>query len=292
MKTKRAFTLIELLVVIAIIALLMSILMPALAKVRNQAKEVVCRSNLKQLGLGFSMYVDSHNAFFSVGYIPYEHGGKSSSWMYAVLPYYHDVKLLLCPMANKFKGVAGTTWEGRDFSAWTYGNEFVLQNGEILYPEDGYGLGSYGVNEWTSNAAAITEQRYDPTAKKWWRTPNVRGSKNIPLVLDSIWSGGYPQSGKDQPMDFPDCSVVTASFHYMRLHCRNRHNAHVNSVFVDYSVRRVGLKELWTFEWCRGDDYMTNPYVITAYGSGAQAKSLCASKWDSDAEWMKNMKEY
>ena len=55
MNSKRAFTLVELLVVIAIIALLMSILMPALARVRNQAKDVLCQSNLKQWALIFSM---------------------------------------------------------------------------------------------------------------------------------------------------------------------------------------------------------------------------------------------
>jgi len=56
MKTKKAFTLVELLVVISIIALLMSILMPALAKVREQAKKVICASNLNQTGLAFALY--------------------------------------------------------------------------------------------------------------------------------------------------------------------------------------------------------------------------------------------
>lgn len=57
---KPAFTLVELLVVISIIAILLSILMPALAKVRGQARAVVCSSNLKQLGLGFGMYLEDN----------------------------------------------------------------------------------------------------------------------------------------------------------------------------------------------------------------------------------------
>ena len=60
----KAFTLIELLVVIAIIALLMGILMPALQRVREQAKEIVCRSNLKQYGVGVTMYTGENDDRF------------------------------------------------------------------------------------------------------------------------------------------------------------------------------------------------------------------------------------
>jgi len=72
MQKKKAFTLIELLVVIAIIAILMAILMPALQRVKKQARAIVCRKNLSQYGLALRMYLDDFNGNF-----PY-----SFTWLY------------------------------------------------------------------------------------------------------------------------------------------------------------------------------------------------------------------
>ncbi len=61
MSNRRAFTLVELLVVISILGLLMAILMPALQRAREQSKRAVCAANLKQIGVGFSLYLDQNN---------------------------------------------------------------------------------------------------------------------------------------------------------------------------------------------------------------------------------------
>jgi prepilin-type processing-associated H-X9-DG protein/prepilin-type N-terminal cleavage/methylation domain-containing protein len=68
--TRNAFTLVELLVVIGIIAILMAILMPALSKVRQQARAVECSSNLRSLAQAWTMYANQNNGVVPPGRLP------------------------------------------------------------------------------------------------------------------------------------------------------------------------------------------------------------------------------
>jgi prepilin-type N-terminal cleavage/methylation domain-containing protein/prepilin-type processing-associated H-X9-DG protein len=269
MSNRRGFTLIELLVVIAIIALLMSILMPALQRVKNQAQKVSCQARLKQWGLIFKMYTDDYDGYFN------NRDVAGGIWLYALRPYYKDnAKMLLCPTATR---LMENDMDWGTFKA-AYLDDFVF---------------SYGINSWTNSVEVDRGARW---LEWFWRntqnnttvipsTRQVEGkpvsTNTIPVLGDSTWYDAWPRD-TDVPSKTADAFGIMdqGTSGEMNHFCINRHNGFVNLLFMDWSVRNVGLKELWTLKWHRS--YITN-------GPWTKAGGARSEDWPV---WLRRFKDY
>jgi len=265
LRKQHGFTLIELLVVIAILALLLSILMPALQRVKKLAKAVVCQNNLHQWAVAFGMYAGQNNGDFWSGDIIRD-GWDQYSWVAPLRPYYsNEAKMLLCPTAKKPRNEGA-----RDpFAAW--GPEWIAG-----------GLpGSYGMNNWVSNPAPDVEFIHNREATKDnWRNAYIEGASNIPLFLDCAFIEGKPYDFDTPPEYDGDISEYQVSALQMKRFCMNRHDGYINGLFLDLTIRKIGLKELWTLKWHRSFD--TN-------NLWTRAGDVQAEDWP---EWMRRFKDY
>ena len=100
--SRRRFTLIELLVVIAIIAILASMLLPALQQARAKARQIKCAGNRKQLGLALFMYADDNGEkYHTQRGDNYPSGPWAWYWQDQLLPYIRDEQVFLCPSDRK-----------------------------------------------------------------------------------------------------------------------------------------------------------------------------------------------
>lgn len=256
------FTLIELLVVIAIIALLMAIFMPTMSRARKQTKTIACQSILRQWSKVFAMYTMNNDGYFFSG-------NTGKMWTKILAPYTEDLKLRLCPMATKpaseVMGILNVP--GSKFLAWGRYDpnlaDFGIEKDKDIY-------GSYGMNGNVSNDPPGTIDIYGRNLDNNWRSCNVKGANNIPLFLDCASLGGIPNQSDMPPQYDGDLGVGYPPD--MKFFCIDRHNGFINGLFLDFSVRKVGLKQLWKVKWHRQFDINADPPV-----------------WP---DWMKSFKDY
>ncbi|MFQ6036093.1 MAG: type II secretion system protein [Sedimentisphaerales bacterium] len=273
MGKKRGFTLIELLVVIAIIALLMAILMPALRRVKEQARTVGCLSNLRQWNFVCAMYTEDNDGKFWSGLNP-----KGYWWTWQLEPRLLDWKrnkTWFCPTAKKpiidENGNMVPTFN--IFNAWGifkgehYGRPCSSPNGSA---------GSYSINGYVLTIPTNSTFEGGRPAADGWRTPNVAGAGYVPLFIDALRFDLWPLP-THPPAEY---QFAAWSDNNMARACINRHVGFVGCSFLDYSARKVGLKELWTFKWHKKFD--------TA-GPWTKAGGVQPSDWP---EWIRPFRDY
>ena len=234
---RTGFTLVELLVVVAIIALLVSILLPSLNKAKEQAKIVVCASNLKSLGVAYSFYINENRDWIpaSAGW-----GGDPPTWDWRIYKYYENPALLKCPSDNLDRSGwyasrtpttlcpdieeaprsyaqgmaigyrASSKWgDDHDYGGnehpWTDENPYLYKITDLDSPADTIELGE----QWEA----------------WWYTgdsapqPGVHGDFKCSGIEDGLWSSSVPKYVEDVPRRSP-------SFYH-------RENTSCNFLFCD-----------------------------------------------------------
>jgi len=279
------FTLIELLVVIAIITLLMAALLPALGRARRAARTVGCQANLRQWGVVFAMYTQD-----SGGRLPSDFGGLSGLWfLRGMVPTANDpnvnrVKLhgfstrniLCCPEAAKPAKWGAMTSSSPSFDsqtagsmAGTMGSTFgaweITSPGPVL-------RGSYGYNRWVFCGLTFPP-RMSRSGLVGVHVYSRRDGAEIPVLLDA-WLAWVHVMQNEPPLETEEIGAGMGTC------CMNRHNGYVGGLFLDWSVRKVGLKELWTLKWHEQFDRA---------GKWTKAGGVKPEDWP---QWMRGFKDY
>ena len=244
MKKSFGFTLIELLVVISIIALLLSVILPALNKAKEAARRVVCSSNLTQLALANLTYAQENE-----DKVVLATNSNGDLWLATILAYCENPDIKMCPSVKKEptgllnfsagQGPLGGQWaviNPEDGTCYEYWRSQTID--ETIHTSS-YGINGYAQNP-EGNIFASNEALF------FGKTTESMAFK-IPLFAPDIWRSGYPASSAS--VGFTSTPGVYSDM--LGRFVFKRHDDRNNITFLDGHVERVYLPEMGLLKWNR-----------------------------------------
>ncbi|MBS0196958.1 MAG: prepilin-type N-terminal cleavage/methylation domain-containing protein [Planctomycetes bacterium] len=233
---RPAFTLIELLVVIAVIALLISLLLPALAKSRAAGRLVVCASQTRQLTSALLLYGDDYKDKC----FPYD---TYNIYFQALNQYHGNIETLrYCPVAKTRQERTGGGSMGTAKLGWYLGDQ-----------DGSYGFNGFLYSPYPGDPMSIFCNR-EPYPKAWWQTlTKFDLPERVPAFADAIWVDGWPTPFDTVPRDLAtgwSNPGGEAPYHMGRF-CIARHERSINVGFMDGHAGMISLRYLWDLQWSR-----------------------------------------
>jgi hypothetical protein len=244
MRAKPNFTKKDFVVTLACVVFLLANLAAIGTSGRRRAKEAVCLSNLQNWANIFQAFINDNDGFLMQGWTE-----DGQAWYAALGPYYGESEgeggdiradIKCCPEAVKTDGdMSGSTfeaWGGPDSWPWIDGKRG--------------NYGSYGTNTHIYNRPGTPED----WQQDYWRRPDNAAADNIPMFLDATWVTSYGYWNHEPPL-YPGAEYWSgANGTGLGVYCIPRHYGAINGLFMDFSARKIGLKELWLLKWNREYD--------------------------------------